>query len=173
MLCMCPESPTIPGLDFETTPQFSLEIEVTDGTNVATNTITIDLNDINEAPVIANASFSIEENSPQGTIGGTLSVSDPESDALIGVIEASDPNDLDLTISIDSGNEAGQFRLDPMTYTLISGNDNNTFGLNETNGEVVVTNSEAIDFDAQSDYLLTVDISDGVLTTQVDLNIIM
>ncbi|MEQ8414981.1 MAG: cadherin domain-containing protein [Imperialibacter sp.] len=92
-------------LDFEVTPSFSLTMEVSDGQGgTATAIVTVNLNDVNEVvepenspPVIANQSFSVPENSPEG-IG-------------LGTIAASDPDDDPLTYSISSGNVGDAFEI--------------------------------------------------------------
>ncbi|CAN5357114.1 hypothetical protein BH09BAC1_BH09BAC1_02160 [soil metagenome] len=61
-------------LDYETTPVFSLTINASDGTLSNSATITITLNDINEnlpinnPPVLVDASFTIDEDSPMNLI---------------------------------------------------------------------------------------------------------
>jgi hypothetical protein len=47
-------------LDFETTPSFALTVQVTDAGGLTdTATVTVDLTNVNEAPVLADASFSL------------------------------------------------------------------------------------------------------------------
>ena len=54
-------------LDFETTPAFSLTVQVTDsGSQSGTATITINVGNVNEAPVVHPATFALNENSPVG-----------------------------------------------------------------------------------------------------------
>jgi subtilisin-like proprotein convertase family protein len=68
-------------LDFETNPTFSLLVRVTDNATSplsAQATITINLTNVNEAPVIGNFTFTIPENSPNGTPVGTVSGTDPD-----------------------------------------------------------------------------------------------
>ncbi len=67
-------------LDHEDTPQFSLTVEIEDTGNLTdTATITIDVNDINEAPVVApNQTFSIPENSINGYAVGTVNADDED-----------------------------------------------------------------------------------------------
>lgn len=68
-------------LDFETNPTFSLIVRVTDDATSplsAQATITINLTNVNEAPVIGNFTFTIPENSPNGTVVGTVSGTDPD-----------------------------------------------------------------------------------------------
>ncbi|HHJ15063.1 MAG TPA: DUF4347 domain-containing protein, partial [Gammaproteobacteria bacterium] len=56
-------------LDFETNPAYSLTVQVQDngtGTLTDTATVTVNLADLNEAPVISNQSFGVAENSANG-----------------------------------------------------------------------------------------------------------
>ncbi|NOR43192.1 MAG: hypothetical protein GQ572_07620, partial [Gammaproteobacteria bacterium] len=61
-------------LDYETITQFGLTVQVVDpgGLNDSA-TITVTLNDVieNNAPVISNQSFNVDENSANGTVVGT------------------------------------------------------------------------------------------------------
>ncbi len=73
-------------LDFETNPSFILMVEVSDGELTDNATITINLTDVveqvNEAPTIADQSFTVEENRVVGFIIGAVTASDPNGDAL-------------------------------------------------------------------------------------------
>ena len=67
-------------LDFETTPVFNLTVTVTDAGGLSDSaTITINLNDINETPVINDATFNIDENNTNGTAVGNVPVTDPDA----------------------------------------------------------------------------------------------
>jgi hypothetical protein len=61
-------------LDYETNHNFDLIVRVIEGATGASDdgTITINLNDLNEAPVVNPATFSIDENSSNGTIVGSV-----------------------------------------------------------------------------------------------------
>jgi len=67
-----------PVLDFETTPPYLLTVSVTDSVGTPqTETITIDLNDLNEVPTsLLSSHGAVDENSPLGTRIGTLSSTD-------------------------------------------------------------------------------------------------
>lgn len=72
---------TSAALDFETTPTFSLTVRVTDNGSTplsAQATITINLNNVNERPDVGNFTFTIAENSPNGTFVGTITATDPD-----------------------------------------------------------------------------------------------
>ena len=69
-------------LNFETTPSFVLTATVTDnGTPTLNDTavITINLSDVNEAPVVNDQTFTIAENSANGTVVGTIVSTDPDA----------------------------------------------------------------------------------------------
>ena len=60
-------------LDFETTPTLAVEVTVTDGGSpvlAATATVTVILVDMNEPPVLGNATFDVPENSADGVLVG-------------------------------------------------------------------------------------------------------
>lgn len=70
---------------------FELTIQVTNGSITDTFTITIGVNDINEAPSLADTTRSINETASNGTnVGAALTGTDPENDALTYKITAGD-----------------------------------------------------------------------------------
>jgi hypothetical protein len=87
-------------LDYESTPVFSLLVRVSDGALSDSAIVTINLTDVEEnvAPAITASIFSLAENSVNGTVLGTVEVSDPDGDT--------------LTYTIVSGNDAEAFSLD-------------------------------------------------------------
>ena len=94
-------------LDFESQASYSLTVQVQDngtGTLTDTATVTIDLNDVNDAPVVNDQSFAVEENSPNGTVVGTVTASDQDGDT--------------LSYSILTGNDASEFAIDPGTGVI-------------------------------------------------------
>ncbi|MEZ5199616.1 MAG: cadherin repeat domain-containing protein, partial [Bacteroidales bacterium] len=81
-------------LNFETNPAFNLTVRAQDngpGNLFSEATITVNLSDVNEIPLISNQSFTISENTSNGTSVGTVVASDPD-------------NGQTLTYSIISGN---------------------------------------------------------------------
>ena len=67
-------------LDIETTSSFDLSVEVTDAEGlVDTAVVKVDLDPINETPVVDDQSFSVAENSANGTVVGTVAASDPDA----------------------------------------------------------------------------------------------
>ena len=99
-------------LNFEVTPSFALVVKVQDNGTPALNsqaTINVSLTDVNEIPTINNQSFSIAENSANGTAIGTVVASDPD------VAQTK-------TFSIVSGNSAGAFSINTSTGVLTVAN---------------------------------------------------
>ncbi|MBT7983757.1 MAG: cadherin repeat domain-containing protein [Akkermansiaceae bacterium] len=96
----------------------------------------------NEAPVIANQSFSIEENAANGTTVGTIAATDANQDAFICTITKNkDPN--------QDGNGA----------LRIEGN------------KLLVNDSGDLDFEEQSVLQVTITVSDGELTDQATITV--
>lgn len=127
-------------LDYEASAQHELTISVSDGQLGATATATVHVADVNEAPTISDAAFALEENSPGGTPVGTVSAADPDQGAV-------------LTYAITSGNDAGQFAIDPQT------------------GAITVADGAALNFESTASYELTVQVSDGLLAAQAAVTI--
>ena len=136
-------------LDFETSPTFSLTVQVTDdGTPVANGsaTITVTLTDVNEAPVVSPATFAIDENSANGTAAGSVTAIDQD---------------------------AGQ----TLTYAITAGNTGGAFAVNPTTGAITVASSAALDFETNPTFSLTVQVTDngapvlsGTATITINLN---
>ncbi|MEZ6056154.1 MAG: DUF2341 domain-containing protein [Planctomycetaceae bacterium] len=118
-------------LDFETTPNYTLVVQVLDANGLSsTATVTISVTDANESPQVSDVSFSIPENSANG--------------ALVGVVTASD---------VDA--------FETFTWTIISGNDDGAFVLDPTSGELRVLDNSLLDFEQQSQWVLQVEVADA------------
>ncbi len=127
-------------LDFETNPVFTLNVDVTDGVLTSTETVTINLNDINEPPTITSEAFTIDENQ--------------EANATVATILATDPEDDNLTFSIADGNESGAFSIDEGTGLLTVANStlfdfetNSAFTLSIEVNDGTFTSSKTISID--------------------------
>jgi hypothetical protein len=99
-------------LNFEATPWFSLGVMVQDnGTPVGSDsaTITINLNDMNEAPDLGPATFSLAENTPNGVVVGSATATDVDAGQT-------------LTYSIQSGNTGGAFAINSSTGQITVAN---------------------------------------------------
>lgn len=78
-------------LDFNAANSYSITVSVTDGTDSATATITINVTNVNEAPEIADQGFEASEDSQDGVTLYTLkNVSDPDGDPLTFEISVND-----------------------------------------------------------------------------------
>ncbi len=93
-------------LNFEERPTYVLMVSVTDaGGLTATNNVTINVTNLNEAPIVASQSFSIAENSPNGT--------------LVGTVLAFDMDQADSrTFAITAGNLTGAFTITANTGAI-------------------------------------------------------
>jgi hypothetical protein len=91
-----------------TVSSFALTVKVTDNGSPSLNasaTVTVNVTQANQAPVITNQTFDLQQTAAQGT--------------LIGIIQASDPNaGQTLTYTIISGNSNGIFGLNSGTGAL-------------------------------------------------------
>ena len=121
-------------VDYETTPSFALTVQVTDDGSPALSdsaTITINLNDVNDNPVVNAATLSLAENSANGTSAGTATATDQDSPAQT------------LTWAIAGGNTGGAFQIDSST------------------GEITVADSNDVDFETNHPFSLTVEATDN------------
>ena len=66
-------------LNFEKTPSYSFKASVTDGQITNTANVVVKINDVNEKPLIADATLSVDENSPKGKKVGTVKVTDEDT----------------------------------------------------------------------------------------------
>ena len=133
-------------LDYEITPVFSLLVKVSDGALSDSATVSVNLTDVdedststNKAPTIEAATFSLAENSPIGTVVGTIEASDADGDTL--------------------------------SYTILSGNTGQAFGLDAITGVLSVVDSSALDYEITPVFSLLVKASDGALSDSATFTI--
>ncbi|NLU38198.1 MAG: T9SS type A sorting domain-containing protein [Bacteroidales bacterium] len=69
-------------LNYDVKNQYSLVVSASDGTLSANATITVSLNKINQMPQVENQVFALDENSPEGTMVGSIVATDREGDPL-------------------------------------------------------------------------------------------
>ncbi|MBB5209069.1 cadherin domain-containing protein [Chiayiivirga flava] len=127
---------TASALDAETVTDISLVVTVSDDDAPArtdTATVNVTVIDLNEVPVLADASFNVAENSASGTVVGTLDASDPDATAPFAT----------LVFAITAGNDAGTFAIDAGT------------------GVLSVADAAALDFESGAAFALTVTATDG------------
>ncbi len=100
---------TLSAINFETNPVFNLVVAVSDGVGAPVNSnVTINLTDINEAPLIGSQTVSVNENSPNGTVVATFTAANPESSQTV-------------TYAITAGND-GTFTINPATGVVTVAN---------------------------------------------------
>ncbi len=92
-------------LDYETTTTFDYVVSANDGTGIETNTMTINLTDVNEAPVVAAQTFTIAENSVDTTPVDTVVATDVDDGQT-------------LTYSITGGTGSTAFSLNSATAVI-------------------------------------------------------
>ena len=120
---------------------YVLTVEVSDGDNTQEATVTININDINEQPVIQNTTFEILENSPNSTIVGNLDAIDPDGDTLSFTILGGDPNGV-FAVNPDGNITVANSALlnleDQSAYTLtVRATDNAASPLSDTRQIVI------------------------------------
>jgi hypothetical protein len=132
---------TVNGLiDFETTPQLTFSVRATStDTSFSTHSFTVDVLDRNDnAPVVTNGqSFSVAENTANGTPVGTVIATDVDT---LGVLQ---------NWQITGGTGATAFVIDAAT------------------GEITVADSTQLNFEVSTSFTLLVTVSDGVQTSAV------
>jgi VCBS repeat-containing protein len=133
-------------IDYETTPQFLITIQVQDNgeVNLTANAVmTINLTNVNESPEISDENFQVENNAPNGTIAGTVIATDPDQ---------------------------GQ----SLTFAIISGNTSGAFSINPATGVLSVANSSAINYLINPEFDLVVNVTDnGIpsLSSSANINV--
>jgi len=132
-------------LDYETTTAITFTVVVSDDARdpkESSANITVSLNDLNEFAPVVDDQ--------------TFEIQeDPASGALIGMIQASDQ-------------EAHQSLL----FTILSGNDNEVFALDETTGALSVNDPAAFDYLVNKQFMITVHVRDIHLDSKTDTAII-
>ena len=157
-------------LDFESpNTSYTLNVEVVDAAGLSdSTTVTIAVNDVNEAPSIAAGSATIDEGSPIGTAVHTVIASDPDSgdvlsfainggntdnafviDTATGDITVNDPAALEFdvnpvfTLTVDVTDSGGLTTSETVTVTLQEiVSDTNVVLID---GELIITGSDGDD----------------------------
>ncbi len=96
-------------IDYETTPVFNLTVQVANNEGTDTGVMTINVINVNDAPVMEDQTFAVPENSPNGTAVGTLVATDPDGNP--------------LTYAILFGNTGGTFALHTTSGLLTVANN--------------------------------------------------
>lgn len=122
-------------LDFEAIESYSLTVEVTDGTTPTSATVTIDVIDVNDNGPVV----------PAGQVF-TIPENAPNGSAVSpGPVQATDADN------------------DPLTYSFAT--PSSAFAIIATTGQIVVANTQLIDFETTPSFTLSVAVTDGVNST--------
>lgn len=118
-------------LNFESNPQFSLQVTVTDNQSAsASATMTIAVQNVNEPPVSEDQGFNLNENSSNGAFVGTIMATDPDQNQ-------------------------------SLTYTILSGNTNQTFALNSSTGTLSVADNGLLNHESNPSFSLSIKVEDN------------
>ena len=155
------------GLDYESKSTYSVTVSISVGSatdvlnpgflvyeSVDTITVTVQINNINEAPMFAmdSALFRVPENA-----GANVSVGDP--------VIATDP---DLTTTNTDANPDTD-AADSLTYSL-GGDDAASFNINSMTGQLTTKSGVTYDSAVKSTYNVTVSVTDGsALSDSIDV----
>ena len=93
-------------------------------------TITVNITDVNDAPILEDTTLSLDENSSNGAVVGTATATDEDTPAQ------------GLTYAITTGNDSGAFAIDPST------------------GQITVADSSLLDHESVDQYVVTVQVTD-------------
>ncbi len=119
-------------LDFEVYPQAVVTVLVIDSAGaVASTAVVIDLNDVDEPPVVTLGSYSVFEDSNPGSP--------------IGRIFATDPDDPSA----------------PLQFTIVGGSGAAAFAIGQSSGVMTVTDPSLIDFSSAQSLTLIVEVADA------------
>jgi Leucine-rich repeat (LRR) protein len=91
-------------LNYDTKKTYTLGVQASDGQLSSNKDLTVGLNKINAQPLVENAVFSIDENSANATVVGTITANDPEG--------------APLTITITGGNTSSAFAISGKNVTV-------------------------------------------------------
>lgn len=134
------QSPTF--LDYEATQVYTLGIQVSDGTNTSSiQTVEITVTDQNDnSPIItSDQTASIDENSADNTIVFTPAATDVDTNTTL------------------------------QDWTITGGTGQTRFTVDSTTGEITYNSAGGeLDFETQDSYTLTLTVSDGVNTSEVE-----
>lgn len=123
------------GLDFENEPFYDLTIQVSDNGNPAassTASLKVFMSNVNDAPLLYNASVNLAENSAVGT----------------SILDYS-------TVAFDQ--DPGQ----TLTYAITAGNTNNAFKIDAATGLITVNTQSALDIAVTPKFDLTISVTDN------------
>ena len=128
-------------LDYETLSSYALSVQVSDGALTTAATVTITVTDVANGPGV--------ENTPPVIAAQAFSVAeDKPIGFVVGTVSATDD---------------GLPQPPTLTYAITAGNTGNAFAIHPSTG--VLTVNGALDYEALATYVLSVQVSDGALSS--------
>jgi hypothetical protein len=120
--------------NYEVNSTFHIRVRSTDSGGLTVDmTFVITVTDVNEAPTdITTTGLSVPENSPNGTVVGSVTGVDPDTSAPFNTL----------------------------TYSLTN-NAGGRFAINSSNGTVTVANGALLDYETNTSHTITVQVTDG------------
>ncbi|MDC0914523.1 cadherin domain-containing protein [Gammaproteobacteria bacterium] len=133
------------GLDYETATAYAITLTASDGANSVSETLTINVGDINEAPSLTNslAASSFAENVATGTTIATASASDPEAQTITYSISGTGSENFAIDAN---GNVTLASSLDYETTTSYSLTITASDGTNSTQQTFSISVTDIIEF---------------------------
>ena len=125
---------------------YSVRINVSDGTHDFAKEFTVSIDDVNEAPTARDDAFSVAESSANGIPVGTVLATDP------------DPVQNPSFTYLPNDNST-------LTYAITGGNTGSVFAINSTTGAITVAG--ALDYETTASYSLMVTVTDGGSTSRL------
>ena len=126
------ELQTAAEFDYEAKSSYSILVESDDGNGgTFEKQFTITVNDVNDAPVVDGQSFSVDENSANGTVVGTVAASDEDEPA------------------------------QTLSFAVTGGTGQSVFSVNASSGEITVADSSQLDYETTSSFTLNVEVTDN------------
>ena len=111
-----------------------------------TSIVTIKVVDVNEAPVVRDTAFTVNENVPAGTEVGTLEASDPD---------IRNPHFGTLSFTIDENSNSST--ADDVPFAI------------DNDGRITVTADDALDFETKPTWVIHVTVTDGFIPQTVEV----
>jgi transcriptional/translational regulatory protein YebC/TACO1 len=133
------------GLDYETATAYAITLTASDGANSVSETLTINVGDINEAPTVTTtlAAGGVAEDAATGTTVATSSASDPESSSISYSLSGTGSDNF----SVDAnGNVTVASSLDYETTTSYTITLTASDGTNSTQETITINVSDVDEF---------------------------
>jgi len=140
---------TSAAFDYETKNSYSIRVRSTDsGGLFFEQQFTITVTNVNEAPTINDQIFSVAENSPNGTVVGTVLASDPDTGDT-------------LTFTITEGNTGSTFAINPVSGQItVANNTLLDFGTNPSFILTVQVTDNGLPLNLSSSATVTISVTD-------------